>query len=346
TIGGGGGSGWPNLVTDNYGTVGGGYRNQAGDNAGSTSDRAYTTVGGGTTNTARNYASTVGGGESNTAGHDFATISGGNGNTASGGNTTVGGGYFNNASGNSATIGGGNGNAASGVGAFVGGGGADSISISGNTASGNASTISGGYGNNASGVYASIGGGSGNTANNYHATIPGGSDNTAAGQSSFAAGYRAKANHTGAFVWGDYSGADVASTTTNQFVIRATNGVSLTVDAGPTMGISVGERYRDNAIVAWASIYWNGNIDKSFGVQSVTKLGTGQYRITLYASAASEYGLVPVATPEIDTAPTSAAALRIVSINQINSKNIFEVYINDGTGNLVDNDFVIIVTAR
>ncbi|MCI0477995.1 MAG: hypothetical protein L0Y55_17265, partial [Anaerolineales bacterium] len=34
TIGGGGGSGWPNLVTDNYGTVGGGYRNQAGDNAG------------------------------------------------------------------------------------------------------------------------------------------------------------------------------------------------------------------------------------------------------------------------------------------------------------------------
>jgi hypothetical protein len=204
----------------------------------------------------------------------------------------------------------------------------------------------GGYGNTASNYYATVGGGYGNTASGYGATILGGYYNTASGDYSTAAGNRAKANHNGAFVWGDSTAADVASTATDQFVIRATNGVSLTVDAGPVKGVSVGDRYRDNAIVAWASIYWNGTIDKSFGVQSVTKLGTGQYSITLYASAASTYGLIPVATAEVDAAPTNAAALRIVSVNQLNSKNIFEVYINDGTGNLVDNDFIVILTAR
>jgi hypothetical protein len=331
TIGGGGASGNTNRVTDDYGTVGGGGNNQAGNNDG---------------NTSNTIAATIGGGYGNIASGGNATIGGGQLNSTFGAVATIGGGQSNSASGNFATIGGGKSNTASGAGAFVGGGGYDGITTLGNTASGNASTVGGGTGNTTSGIHATIGGGSGNTASNYHATIPGGYNNTAAGQSSFAAGYRARANHTGAFVWGDYSEADIASTAINQFVIRATNGVSLTVDAGSTKGINVGDRYRDNAIVAWASVYWNGNIDQSFGVQSVTKLGTGQYRITLYASAASEYGLIPVATPEIDTAPTSAAALRIVSINQINSKNIFEVYINDGTGNLVDNDFIVIVTAR
>lgn len=217
---------------------------------------------------------------------------------------------------------------------------------SGGTGDSSYATVSGGIFNTASGSYATVGGGNGNAASEQGATVPGGDYNTAAGVFAFAAGHRAKANHNGAFVWGDTTDADVASTADNQFVIRATNGVSLTVDAGPLKGINVGERYRDNAIIAWASVYGSGSIDTSFAVQSVTKLGTGQYRITLYASAANEYGLVPVATAEVDTAPTSAAALRIVSINQINSKNIFEVYINDGTGALVDNDFVFIVTAR
>lgn len=229
-------------------------------------------------------------------------------------------------------------------GATIGGGGQSGFT---NSVSGNFGTVGGGL-NNAAGNNpgTTVGGGYSNTASGQYATIPGGDNNVAAGAYSFAAGHRAKTDWDGSFVWGDSTDADVASTKTNQFVIRATNGVSLTVDAGPTMGISVGERYRDNAIVAWASIYGNGNIDQSFGLQSVTKLGTGQYRITLYASAASEYGLIPVATPEVDAAPTSAAALRIVSINQINSKNIFDVYVNDGTGALVDNDFVFIVTAR
>jgi hypothetical protein len=56
--------------------------------------------------------------------------------------------------------------------------------------------------------------------------VPGG-DNNIAGLMSFAAGHRAKANHTGAFVWADSTEADFASTAQNQFSIRATGGVRL-----------------------------------------------------------------------------------------------------------------------
>ncbi len=94
------------------------------------------------------------------------------------------------------------------------------------------SVIGGGEGNvvqtNADGAV--IGGGSGNTilGNADAATIPGGADNQAGGSYSFAAGRRAKANHAGSFVWGDSTDADVTSTRTNQFVIRALGGVRLT----------------------------------------------------------------------------------------------------------------------
>lgn len=67
TIGGGGGSGLTNRVTDDYGTVGGGNRNRAGNDAGTTFDGAAATVGGGFLNTASGRSSTVPGGESNTA---------------------------------------------------------------------------------------------------------------------------------------------------------------------------------------------------------------------------------------------------------------------------------------
>ena len=59
------------------------------------------------------------------------------------------------------------------------------------------------------------------------ATVPGGGLNVALGTVSFAAGYRAKANHQGAFVWGDSTPADFASTGNNQFLIRASGGVGI-----------------------------------------------------------------------------------------------------------------------
>lgn len=98
-IGGGGRSGYPNTVTDDYGTVGGG--------AGNIASGWTATIGGGGYNAADGYASTVGGGYESTASGVVATVGGGEYNTASGADATVGGGSSNTASGASSTIGGG-----------------------------------------------------------------------------------------------------------------------------------------------------------------------------------------------------------------------------------------------
>ena len=102
-------------------------------------------------------------------------------------------------------------------------------------------TISGG-GNNFIGTnasYAVIGGGSTNTiANNgSFATIPGGDFNVAT-NNAFAAGHRAKAINSGAFVWADSQNADFASTGANQFLIRAAGGVGIGT-ASPTRELEV-----------------------------------------------------------------------------------------------------------
>ena len=80
---------------------------------------------------------------------------------------------------------------------------------------------------------ATIGGGILNTNLGYAATVPGGYNNTAAGHYSLAAGTRARALHTGAFVWSDSQNTDFASTNVNEFAVRAGGGVRLeTAGAG------------------------------------------------------------------------------------------------------------------
>jgi len=222
-------------------TVGGGRYNQA-VNSG-------TTVGGGGWNQAIGYGATiaggqnitasgmlvaVGGGEWNVASGDYATVGGGYGNastatksTVAGGDrnhaggyyASVGGGYKNTASGNFATVGGGYCNIASGLSATVAGGGWDFLGPIPNVASGSWATVSGGFGNVASG---------------NAATVSGGIGNAAAGSSSYAAGYEAKANHQGAFVWSDSRGPAFASTAQDQFSARATGGVRFVSAVSPT----------------------------------------------------------------------------------------------------------------
>ena len=77
--------------------------------------------------------------------------------------------------------------------------------------------------------YSVIASGYSNTilANISYAVIPGGRDNTVAGDYGFAAGRRAKAVHSGAFVWADSLDADFASTASRQFLIRAAGGVGI-----------------------------------------------------------------------------------------------------------------------
>ena len=74
--------------------------------------------------------------------------------------------------------------------------------------------------------YSFLGGGEFNKISGALGVVPGGDWNVA-GTNSFAAGHRAQATHTGAFVWADSTAADFSSTSTNQFNIRASGGVRI-----------------------------------------------------------------------------------------------------------------------
>jgi hypothetical protein len=130
------------------------------------------------------------------------------------------------------------------------------------------------------------------------------------------------------------------------YALGVEGGMRMTVNAGGAMTITVGDRYRDNATVAWAKVSAGGTASAEFGVASVIKdPGSGSYLIALDAHATSAAALIPIAIAEIESLPANAGGLRIVSINQA-STYTFRVYINDGTGTPVDNDFVFMVTAR
>jgi hypothetical protein len=146
----------------------------------------------------------------------------------------------------------------------------------------------------------------------------------------------------------DNSDFSILNGANNTVLTAEENGrLSLGINAGDVMTITVGDRYRDNAIVAWAKVTGGvpGTIQAEFGISAVDHYATGCFKIYLDIDAAEAASLIPMAIAEIDTAPVGAGAIRIVSINQV-AANIFNVYINDGNGNLVDNDFVFMVTAR
>lgn len=121
------------------------------------------------------------------------------------------------------------------------------------------SAIGGGRNNNigTNSSYSAIGGGLWNNiaTNAEYATIPGGLYNSATNYA-FAAGRRAKANHTGAFVWADSTDADFASSITNEFAIRASGGVR--VQGGPikaTGGLIIETRTSDPPSPATGQIW-------------------------------------------------------------------------------------------
>ena len=200
------------------------------------------TIGGGG---ATNYGASA---VTNSVAADFGTVGGGGNNTiqASARDAAIGGGYYNTiqAVARDATIGGGWDNTiqTNAEDAAIGGGyhntiqtNAQDAAIGGgfdNTIQTNAqgATIGGGEDNTVqvSANDATIGGGENNTiqANGKLGTIPGGNLNSATNYA-FAAGNRAKANNTGAFVWADSQSADFASTGGDQFLIRAQGGMGV-----------------------------------------------------------------------------------------------------------------------
>jgi hypothetical protein len=207
-----------NSIKDDLGTIGGGAGNSVAVNA---------------------RGGTIAGGIQNWMGATYATIAGGFQNTNSGQNSAIGGGY-QNVVGDTGTVAGGQKNAATGFAAAVGGGVL-------NTAGGDRSFVGCGWQNNVQSQYgtisggslnsisliggaATIGGGSQNFVSGFFATVPGGLFNTANGDFSFAAGRQAKVQHQSSFVWADSpggNGLDFSSTSSNQFLIRASGGVGI-----------------------------------------------------------------------------------------------------------------------
>ncbi|MEI2672173.1 MAG: tail fiber domain-containing protein [Marmoricola sp.] len=246
------GSGQSNQISGTaYGSaIGGGYQNQIGGSA------YESVIGSGELNmiSGTAWGSAIGSGQLNVISGTAwgSAIGSGQSNQIGGGayQSVIGSGQSNLISGTAygSVIGSGGNNLISGTGygSVIGSGGNNRISGtaagsaigsgSGNRIDGNASggVIGGGVNNQISGTNTSlsaIGGGIGNTISGTMATIPGGFFNTAAGDQSFAAGTQAKANHQGAFVWGDSTFVNFASTGNNQFLIRANGGVGVGTNA-------------------------------------------------------------------------------------------------------------------
>jgi hypothetical protein len=91
--------------------------------------------------------------------------------------------------------------------------------------------LGGGVPNVVTGSYGTVGGGNDNTAG-FEATVPGGFDNLASGNYSFAAGQSAQALYVGTFVWADSQNGTFASSTSDEFSIRANNGVRIQTSVG------------------------------------------------------------------------------------------------------------------
>ena len=236
---------WPNEVKALYATIGGGVANFIGTNASSAvisggfSNRigffdAESVIAGGSLSTIMDdsFRSTISGGWQHTIAEScyHSSIGGGWSNVVAGHSCTIGGGVQHIIGDGSrfSTIGGGAGNVIGddSITCTIGGGGGNLIE-----AGSWRSTIAGGRTNviGPNSLHSTIGGGTSNAvlANAEGGVIPGGVLNEVGGAHGFAAGRRAKAGHGGAFVWSDATDADFASSTNNEFAVRATGGVRL-----------------------------------------------------------------------------------------------------------------------
>jgi hypothetical protein len=229
------GAGFGNIIQSNaqYSTIAGGGYNFIGEGA------FQSTIGGGVINRIEEdaYESVIAGGVGGQmeAYATYACILGGGGNHIGTNSTytTVGGGWDNfidrttfwgtNWRANASVISGGWTNyvGVDSFDSFIGGGFMNIIA-----ANAPASVVSGGWQNNAAGSTS---------------VIPGGAFNATAGYASFAAGYRAKANHEGSFVWGDNTEADVSSAAAKDVTFRCNGGVRF-------LGTGAG----GNQVISWA----------------------------------------------------------------------------------------------
>ena len=245
------GGGTLNLIGTNadYSAIGGGSHNRVGEKSERSviagglehevgTNSVWSTIGGGFSNAVRanSAACTIAGGRNNRIGQDseYATVGGGLFNWIEDIHTYAliagGVGHLIGSNGRAGVISGGQQNEIQALvtNATIAGGAEHLITTGAHHA-----VISGGMSNRVSGRYGTIPGGDQNLATNY----------------AFAAGQRAKARHGGAFVWGDQTAADVASTNANSVTFRAGGGYRLFSDASLTLGAQLAP----NAS-AWAAV--------------------------------------------------------------------------------------------
>jgi hypothetical protein len=121
-------------------------------------------------------------------------------------------------------------------------------------ASGINATVSGGTTNTAGQTSATVSGGSNNQVVGAAGTIPGGVQNYVSGAYGFAAGFQARAEHQGSFVWSDSSGG-FSSTGNNQFLIDADGGVGIGTNTPSYMLTVAGDAaIRSSAVISVGAI--------------------------------------------------------------------------------------------
>lgn len=123
----------------------------------------------------------------------------------------------------------------------------------------------------------------------------------------------------------------------------------------PSTVIQQGDIYKNSQIIAWAKVQKEGMLaidGFNYGIDHIDHVSTGRYEVVLDVTVPDGGFIVPVVSPEVDwdsiTNPPGPADLRIAVVDQIGpvhaNSNKFGVYMFDGAGALVDNDFTVIVT--
>ena len=289
-------------------------------------------IGGGRSNTitANNIYGFVGGGLNNTLSGDYSAILGGFSNAVSGRYTFVAGGSRNSASGLYVAAIGGFSNTASGTYSFIGGGAfnvassSNAIILGGvlNSASGTYANVLGGLRNSAVGDYSAIIGGQTNSASAAYALALGGLSNRATATGATAAGMQARASHAGAFVWAAYNtnAAPFASTSTNQFLIRAEGGVGINTNVTGANALAVrGAAFIDG------NLNVTGTINGTFANPTFTTL-TVNGPIT---SSSNSISLQPGGTTGFTVGP-QASATNVYTDDSDPSNPVTETYVGTG----------------
>jgi|GEM_PF-1480342 len=233
--------------------AGGGATNYFGGGGVTNSVRAdFGSVLGGVGNTASGYASTAMGCETTASGDSSTAM--GRDTTASGfastamGRETTASGHISTAMGENTTA---SGYASTAMGAFT-------------TASGYASTAMG-YGTDASG----------------NASTAMGNDTTASGECSTAMGSRARANHTGTFVWADKTAADFPSGQNNEFAIRASGGMRVSSDNSIITGFNIENTTIPTGSGKWLQQVVGSGVSGRVGNFAIWYVGGGNSSLTL-----------------------------------------------------------------